>query len=245
MCIVKNMPSLNLFRRTFTFSWRMFICTLCAVVILMSLGHWQMMRAQEKRDMLSLAKMQARRSPVSWQMGTKTPVAYEALTIQGHYLPMVLLLDNQHHEHQFGYDIISPVILLDQSVILVDRGWVPADMTRQHLPDVNVPNQLQTLTGYAYYPSSKHWLLGPAFEERTANTTIIEMIDTVLIGKILHKSVYPFIIRLNSDEANGYIRQWPIVSMSPNRHIGYAIQWYVMALIVLGLFVGLNVKKNL
>ncbi len=239
------MPSLTLFHRTFTFSWRMFACTFCAMMIFMSLGHWQMMRAQEKRDLQSLAKMQSSKAPMHWQTGDRMPESFQNITINGYYLPTGFLLDNQHHDHQFGYNIISPVILPDKHVILVDRGWVQADITRQHFPDVNIPNQLQTITGYTYYPSSKHWLLGPAFEEKTSNITIIEMVDTVLISKILHKSVYPFIIRLDPMASNGYVRQWPIVSMSPNRHIGYAIQWYAMALVVLGLFIGLNVKKTL
>lgn len=236
------MFSLTFFGVTFTFSWRMFLCAFVAILILMGLGHWQVMRAHEKKALLLQAQQKAAYSPVFWQ-GAVLPEHYQSLRVQGTYLPQVFLLDNQHHAHQFGYDVLSALVLNNGAVVLVDRGWLKSDATRQVLPPVFIPKGSQKITGYAYYPSHKQWVLGTAIEPKTNQITVIEIIDTKLISKILHKSVYPFIIRLHSTEANGYVRQWPLVSMSPSRHIAYAIQWYAMAAIVLGLFIGLNVKK--
>ncbi len=236
------MFSLSFFGVTFTFSWRMFLCALIAILVLMGLGHWQVMRAQEKKALLLQAQRASDYPPVSWQ-GAKLPARYQSLTVQGTYLPQIFLLDNQHHAHQFGYDVLSALVLSNGSVVLVDRGWLKADVIRQTLPSVFIPKGRQKITGYAYYPSHKQWVLGPVVEVKTQQISVIEMISPHLIGKILHKSVYPFIIRLHATEPHGYLRQWSLVSMPPSRHIAYAIQWYAMAAIVLGLFIGLNVKK--
>ncbi|WP_274544559.1 SURF1 family cytochrome oxidase biogenesis protein [Legionella oakridgensis] len=73
---------------------------------------------------------------------------------------------------------------------------------------------------------------------------VIEWIDTKIISQFLHKSVYPFIIRLDKKEANGFIRAWDIVSMPPQRHYAYAFQWFAIALVIFVLFISLNSKKR-
>ena len=50
-------------------------------------------------------------------------------------------------------------------------------------------------------------------------------------------------MRLSTDESSGFVREWAIVSMPPVRHVGYAVQWFAMALAILILFIALNVKK--
>jgi surfeit locus 1 family protein len=59
----------------------------------------------------------------------------------------------------------------------------------------------------------------------------------------LQKKVYPFIIRLDKQDAYGFVREWAIVSMPPQRHFAYAAQWFAMAGVILILFVALNVKR--
>lgn len=73
---------------------------------------------------------------------------------------------------------------------------------------------------------------------------VVELLDVHLISQFLHKSVYPFIIRLNNHADNGYLREWPVVAMAPERHYGYALQWFAIALVILILFIALNLKKK-
>jgi surfeit locus 1 family protein len=40
------------------------------------------------------------------------------------------------------------------------------------------------------------------------------------------------------------VREWKTVAMPPQRHLAYALQWFVMALVVLIIFVALNLKKK-
>ena len=129
-------------------------------------------------------------------------------------------------------------------VLLVDRGWLLGDQTRQRLPVTDSPSGIINLVGSAYYPSAKTWVLGQMIEKEQANVVVIEFIDTQLIGQILHKSVYPFIIRLGKHEAGGYVRDWAIVSMPPQRHYAYALQWFAMALVILILYIALNLSTK-
>ncbi len=238
------MFSLTGFTFRFTPGWRMSLLAFLAILLLTRLGFWQLQRAAEKKHMLSDHREFAKQAPMLWQAGSKLPAQYQPVTVQGHFLPKVLLLDNQHYQHQFGYHVISPFLLANRQVILVDRGWLAGDVTRQTLPEMDLPKGFIHLVGSVYYPSEKNWLLGQLIEKERADLVVVELIDTQLIGQFLHKSVYPFIIRLGKQEANGYVREWAIVAMPPQRHYAYALQWFAMALVILILFIALNITTK-
>ena len=238
------MRSLAGFNFSFTPNWRMSLLAFFAILLFLSLGFWQIQRADEKKQMLMVHQAYDQQQPMVWQPGSKPPEQYQQVKVEGSFLPQILLLDNQHYHHHFGYHVISPLRLMNGQVVLVDRGWIAGDITRQTLPTADTPTDPVTLVGSAYYPSEKSWLLGSLIEKEQTNIAVVELVDTALISQFLHKSVYPFMIRLGKQEANGYKREWAIIAMPPQRHYAYALQWFGIALIVLILFVVLNIKKT-
>ncbi|BCA94092.1 SURF1-like protein [Legionella antarctica] len=238
------MPSLTCFNFRFTPNWLMIILTGVFISLFIRLGFWQIQRADEKTKMVVAEKALAKKQPLVWKPNQKLPMQYQRITLQGTYLSSIFLLDNQHHQHQFGYDVLSPLLLAEGSVVMVDRGWIPGDTTRQSFPAIQRPSGLVQLKGSAYFPSKKQWVLGPGLEEKENGITILELLDTKMISQILQKKVYPFIIRLGKQDAYGFVREWAIVSMPPQRHLAYALQWFAMALVILIIFVALNLKKK-
>lgn len=237
------MASLTCFNRRFTPNWRMTILALLAILFFSRLGVWQLERAEEKKQMLTAQAKFAKRLPFTWNPGMARPSQYQHVSVEGSYLPQIMLLDNQHYQHQFGYHVLSPLELSSGKIVLIDRGWIAGDVSRQALPEISIPIGSVRLAGYAYYASDKNWVLGQAYEEKEANITIVERVDTKLIGQFLHKSVYPFIIRLDKGEAQGYVREWAVVAMPPERHYAYALQWFAIAFVILIIFIALNLKK--
>jgi len=238
------MPSLTCFNRRFTPRWSMIIITTIFVAFFIRLGFWQIHRADEKKHML-VAQANQVKAPAQWWMGgEKAPAQYQNIKVRGHYLPTILLLDNQHYKHEFGYDVLSPLELSDGKVIVIDRGWVPAGRSRQSFPQVKPLSDDAEVLGTVYFPSANQWILGPASEQKANNLTLVEGINAKLLSQVLQKKVYPFIIRLDKQDANGFVRDWAIVSMPPERHLGYALQWFAMALVILIIFVALNLKKE-
>ena len=237
------MPSLPFFNVRFTPSWLMTFLTIVVIALFLRLGFWQVQRAHEKEMMLAAEQTRAAQKPVKWTTDQQSPLQYQQLIVEGHYLPNNFLLDNQHQQHQFGYDVITALEMDNESVVMIDRGWIPGDNTRRIFPNIEIPAERIQITGSVYYPSQKQWVLGPKMEK--ANKVIIlELLDSNLLQQILQKKVYPFIIRLDKQEAYGFVREWAVVSMPPQRHLAYALQWFVMALVILIIFVALNIKKN-
>lgn len=238
------MFSLTGFNLRFTPRLGMSLLAIFAILFFARLGFWQLQRGEEKKQMISASQQLARQTPNVWQPDDKLPSQYQPLIISGFYLDTTFLLDNQHYQHQFGYQVISPLQLTNGTVILVDRGWIAGDLTRQKLPSIDIPKGTIDITGSAYYPSSKNWLLGQMLEKEQAGLIVIELIDPKIIEQFLHKSVYPFIIRLDKQAQHGFIREWSIVSMPPERHYAYALQWFVMAFVILIIFIALNLTKK-
>ncbi len=212
--------------------------------LFVSLGAWQVHRADEKKLILAHEAALASREPELWLGDMDDVLPFKRVLFAGKFLPQVLFLDNQYHAHEIGYHVISPVLMPTGRVLLVDRGWVSAGRSRKQLPEVNIPREILDLSGTMYMPSNKTWVFGPGFEKKGTNQSVIESLDFNLISQFLHKSVYPFIIRLDKDSAAGYVRDWVTVVMPPARHLGYAFQWFALACAVLIVFVALNSRKN-
>ena len=221
----------------------MIILAVLFITLFTRLGYWQVQRADEKAKMVAAEEALAKQEPVNWVIGNKLPLQYQRIKLKGNYLTNIFLYDNQHYQHHLGYDVLSPLLLADGSLVMIDRGWVPGDNTRRTFPSVKTPKGLMQLQGTAYFPSKNQWILGPGLEEKENKTIILELLDTKMLSQILQKKLYPFIIRLDKQDAYGFVREWAIVSMPPQRHLAYALQWFAMALVILIIFVALNLKK--
>ena len=219
------MFSVTGFRFSFTSSWKMLCLALVSICLLISLGIWQLQRAAEKRGLLAMYQTQMQRAPVALS-GTSAQ-QYQRVQVQGlAQLPITLLLDNQHHAHQFGYDVLTPLLMDDGNVLLIDQGWVPGDPSRVSLPDMTGLKSDLHYSGQVYYPATRSFVLGVGLEVKTPNIIVIESLNMTMISQFLHKPVYPFIIR-----------------QSPVRHIGYAVQWFIFALGLGVMFIVFHTKR--
>lgn len=236
------MRSLSCFR--FSSNGLFFFFVLLSMALFVRLGFWQLQRADEKTRMLTAQESLAGQKAVSWEPEQALPLPYQKVVVQGSYLPSVFLLDNQHHQHQFGYDVLSPLLLKDGSVVMVDRGWVLGESSRLFFPKVSVPSAAGLWHGSAYFPSKNPWIFGAILDKKENNMFIVERIDAEMLKHILQKKVHPFIIRLDKKEPEGFVREWAIVSMPPQRHTAYAVQWFAMALAILIVFLALHGKKK-
>ncbi len=131
--------------RQFKPHWAMTLLAVLCIALFLRLGFWQLERAGEKKQMIAALNVFTHQKPVDWVPGHPFPGQYQPVRLQGRYMSRLLLLDNQHYQHQFGYDVVSPLELADGRVVLVDRGWIAGDINRRVLPAVDTPSGMVQL----------------------------------------------------------------------------------------------------
>jgi len=64
------------------------------------------------------------------------------------------------------------------------------------------------------------------------------------LAEVYGQPLLPVVLLLDADSGPGFIRDWQAPGLPPERHIGYAVQWWAFALLLVGLFVGFNLKRR-
>jgi surfeit locus 1 family protein len=213
-----------------------------AVVLFASLGRWQLGRAEEKRVLFEsfaagsagFAELPAGLEPVE---------RYRRVRAQGRYDPSrQFLLDNMTHEGVPGYHVLTPLLREDGSVVVVDRGFIPLTASRDALPDLAVSDAPRALTGRADSPPR------PAVELEAPPASgwprIVSFPRTDELAAALEARVHPQLLLLDAGEPDGFLRDWRPPGMSPEKHVGYAVQWFGLALAVAVTWLVLSLKPG-
>jgi surfeit locus 1 family protein len=214
------------------------LLTLIAAGLFSSLGVWQLGRAEQKQaifDAYALGTAEQTREGLGGVDASEQ--RYQLLRLRGQYdSAHQVLLDNMSHAGRPGYHILTPFITAGGSV-LVNRGWVPADGDRRHLPHISVSTQPRTLAGRI------DRLPRPGLRLAGADSTGLPWPRRLLFPtteEIAAQTGYAlrdFQLLLNPGEADGFVREWRPALMEPGTHVGYAIQWFGLAVTVVSIFV--------
>lgn len=228
-------------KKNFIFSLE-FIVLILVLSILLGLGFWQLHRSQEKKMILLTVATQSNVLVVEWNVTKPAPQNFLKLRVSGQLLKQVFYLDNQFYQHQLGYHILVPIELDNRTILLLDQGWIPLGDNRARLPEI-IQDSSKFWEGAVYYPQLSKVNLGQFLDRKDGLKYVVETLNTKEISKILGKKVLPWVLRNHSTEVSPYIRKWDVVTVSPQRHLAYASQWFVMALIVLIILIWRIVKR--
>lgn len=217
-----------------------------AVVIMLRLGFWQLERMEEKQIRLSTLTQKLSSGdasltslPESLDEAADMPVAF----IGNSDTDRLIYLDNRIVEGAVGYEVLMPVET-NIGWIIVNLGWVKGTHTREILPTVSIPAQNQRFSGNVVVPT-----LNPMISETATALDgyplLIQQIDLEKLEFITGLSLQPFIVALTDDPKTGFKNNWRPVVMPPEKHFGYALQWFGLALAALIIyFVALLKRKS-
>ena len=226
----------------FDFEWRITLFTLLLFPLLLTLGFWQLERAEEKRGLAAMFAERERQGAVDVSgLDSLDPqaLAYLPVSARGEFLPeRYFLLDNRTRNRRFGYEVLSPLRLAgSEQLLLVNRGWVEGDPARQSLPDVPQLQGEVELTGHIYVPPGEAYLL--AEQQLEAGwPKRLQAVDMALASEALSGApLFPYTLRINAGQPGALAVSWQVINVSPEKHTGYAVQWFSMAAVLLLLFV--------
>ena len=198
------------------------------------LGRWQLHRAVEKQDMLdAVSRVMRTRAPGPLTAAAQ-PRGYDWAAGSGHFLGApVLLLDNQRRGDAVGVHVYLPFQSDAGQTLLVDMGWLALPGDRK-LPEVSVPVGSHQVSGLLSPPPAPGIALGPAYVAQGRNW-LLTRVDITALSAASRLSLAPRVLRLDPALALGYPRDLDLLSntLPPERHRGYALQWFGLSLAVL------------
>jgi len=224
---------------------------LVIVGILLSLGAWQLSRMYEKEVLLGdIDKEKGKPASALLDVIDRNEVKVNRMVTVSGALQQnsIWLVDNRPMDGKIGYQVLVPVTTAAGSVLL-DYGWVASTGSRSDWPEVELPSTVDNVKGVITAPGTNPFVNVEMFESKaTDNGTVfrIQGIDIERQSEQSGKPLLPFIVTLLESEVN-FKRQWQPVVMPPQKHLGYAIQWFGLAaaaLIIGGIAIGKSRSKH-
>ena len=204
---------------------------------LLGLGAWQLQRAEQKRELLAVH--QARRLAVPIEVNLlerRADRAYTRVHLRGRFdARHILLLDNRIRDGRAGVEVLQP--FYDQSSglwLLLNRGWLLWS-DRRIAPAFTTPEDTLSLTAWVYVPPGEPFQLAHG-QEPSGWPQLITRVEPEVLWQRLGRAGLRHELRLEPGPA-AFQADWPVVAMSPDKHLGYAVQWFALAAALLGLFI--------
>lgn len=215
--------------------------------LLVSLGVWQLNRAEEKAQLQASMMHRADELPLNLNLIRDTPDTdrFRQAQATGRYVgDQQWLQDNRVHAMQSGYHVYSLFELSgSHRAVLVNRGWVPTGRDRSEMPVLPLPAGEVSLAGHLDHPASVGIALGDV-DYRAIGLTVLPYLRVHDLGQAIARDLLPLVLVLDEGQPGALTPDpLPVSQMGPDKHLGYAVQWFALALALLMIYVGVNTRR--
>jgi cytochrome oxidase assembly protein ShyY1 len=205
------------------------LLTAISVAAMCGLGFWQLERMIQKQHRLaSIAQKQSNGSVSLLTALTNDDPRDITVTFDGEPdTTHLVFLDNQIQDKRVGYDVIVPV-RTNAGWVLVNYGWVSAPDMQRTLPTIEIDKGLLSFRGIVSVPG-KNPLITETNTQSRVFPALVQQIDFADLSQRLNRDLLPYVIQLTTDDV-AFVRDFRPVVMSPEKHLGYAVQWFGLAI---------------
>jgi cytochrome oxidase assembly protein ShyY1 len=217
------------------------LATAVLLPLLLALGVWQLQRADRKEALLQQWSAQA--ALPALQVGPNDLPFLRGGGATGRRLVVhgqwdghrQILLDNQVLHGEAGYRLYTPLRIAERHAVLVDRGWLAGGPHRELAPAVPPAFGEVALTGVAAPPPAAGPLARQTIDASLGSGLLrVQRLDSAELSQRLDFDLEPWTLRTDA----------ALPQLTPERHRAYALQWFLLAAVLAGLFVGLNLSRN-
>lgn len=216
--------------------------TLVVVITCLLLANWQHNRAQQKQQRLDNISAVQSKGLMGWDALNELPNSINKtgilLQISGHFHnEHYWLLDNRVFEKQVGFDVLA-MFNPDNSeqVMIVNLGWIKAPPSRAQFPAVQLPQQAITLN----LQLKQGDLAGFYLQKQQVNNISwpkrIQYIDLSIMQQESEIQLQDFLGYSKLAQFSLQPHYQPVV-MPPEKHLAYALQWLLIAMAALLVFI--------
>jgi surfeit locus 1 family protein len=208
------------------------VLTVVGMALFARLGFWQLDRAEQKEELLAQYAAGQRTQIAITSENADSLARYQRVSVTGRYDPAhQILLDNMpSHSGRPGFRVLTP-LQSPAGWLLVDRGWLPLGATRAELPDVSVSDGERNITGTMdALPRAGITLESSPIAATAPWPRVLSFPKQADLEQQLGHKLIPGVLLLDSSHPDGYERIWEAhLGFKPERHIGYAVQWFALA----------------
>lgn len=234
-------------------------CAAVAVLLLLALGTWQVVRLQWKLDLIAKVDARVHADPVAvpeparWAQVNAANDEYRHVTLTGAYLPEYTTRVQATTDLGSGYWLLTPLCLQSGHIIIVNRGFISQDAAKRMPAPAAAPAGSDACAAAAERPRAAVTGLlrmpetGRAFLRHNdpANHRWYAR-DVAAIGRARGfdaSRVAPFFVDADKDqeppgagEAPRPVGGLTVISFT-NNHLVYALTWYALAAMAAGAFI--------
>ena len=220
---------------------------IATLALLISLGFWQLDRANEKRAIEDqIANANANDVELITDVDLLSEKEYYHVRLQGSYIKdKQFIYDNQIVDQISGYYVLTPFVLKgDSRAILINRGFIPWNGRRDQIADIDIGAKIAEVKVQISKPVKRMEL--KASEITQDFPVLVQALDVDEMSIIASLDFANIVGLLSPESENGFVRKWDPYTGSIERHIGYAIQWFLMALVlsIIGALLALKQQRK-
>jgi len=203
--------------------------TVCAVVVLCTLGAWQMKRLHWKEDILTAMQSARAAGPqdIAFQDIDGSGTLY--VQLRGRYSDRSFPVGPRSYDGVTGFHILVPFATKDGGFVLVNRGWVPQGEEN----NVRQPEGIIRVSGLLRAVEKGNPFIPP----NDPDGNIWFQADLVQMARLADTAALaPLVMYAESEnpESTGLQPVRAALQWSPpNDHLHYALFWFAMAGVLL------------
>lgn len=228
------------------FNWKISLFTVVLLPVMVGLGFWQLQRADEKNTIQQSLEQQQALPPIDLaQAGPTENTAFRRVRFFGRPDSQhIWLVENQVYQGKIGFHFLVPVVLEDGRTILVNAGWVPGGGQRGEIPPLPTLPETAVFTGQLRTVSQNRLLRGELVDAGWPKRIL--QVDIPAMEKSLGQPLSPWVVQLDAASPMAQTVYWPALNMSADKHIAYAVQWFLMAFVlaILWLYANSNLGRR-
>jgi surfeit locus 1 family protein len=223
------------------------IVTVPALATLLVLGTWQLQRMQWKNNLINSFEARSTADPIS-------PPAAKALTleVEFHRLKLVgqflhekeIYLTGRTYEGNAGFHVVTPFVMIDGRIILVNRGWVSESYRNRSTRKFSLVDGEVVVDAILRLPNEKGYFVPKNDPEGGFWFTLVpdEVAQHIDFQEAIITTYYADALRTTG------VVTLPIGAKIElnlrNAHLSYAFTWYGIALALIGVYAAFHYQAG-
>ena len=203
-------------------------------------GVWQLSRLSERRERNDRIRA-AMEGPAKELSDIDDAEAFESVRARGTYdVKNEVILRNRSLNGRPGNHVLTPLVIDNDLAVIVDRGWVPAELNNAPVEEASPPEGSVVVHGLMLDTEPQRPLTPD--DPGSGRLESVRRINPLRLAEQTPYRLLPTYIQLREQDPaspQDLPRPVPRPALTDGPHLAYAVQWFIFIVIALSVYVAL------